>query len=191
MAAVESADPDVTAAANHRLENKESRNQHGRTNAVQDVAPDVYKTMLEVHKYLEHCGLERQLLDLVYLRASMMNGCAYCVDMHWKDLRASGEREDKLYMLSAWRESPIYSDRERAALEWTEAVTRLTDGDVPDPVYDRVKQRFTDVELANLTLAVATINSWNRLNVAFRRAPGGYKSPRSSHSTQAAHALTE
>jgi AhpD family alkylhydroperoxidase len=142
------------------------------------VAPDVYQTMLGVHRYLERCGLDERLMNLIYLRASQMNGCAYCIDMHWKDLRAAGEPEQKLYMLSAWREWPGYSDQERAALEWTEAVTRLTDGEVPDGVYDIARAQFTDADLAKLTLAVATINSWNRLNVAFRRSAGGYQPAR-------------
>jgi AhpD family alkylhydroperoxidase len=142
------------------------------------VAPDVYQTMLGVHRYLERCGLDERLMNLIYLRASQMNGCAYCIDMHWKDLRAAGEPEQKLYMLSAWREWPGYSDQERAALEWTEAVTRLTDGEVPDGVYDIARAQFTDADLAKLTLAVAAINSWNRLNVAFRRSAGGYQPAR-------------
>jgi len=137
--------------------------------------PGVYKTMLGLHHYLQRCGLDPRLLDLVYLRASMINGCAYCVDMHWKDLRAAGEPEQKLYMLSAWREWPGYTPRERAALEWTDAVTRLTDGEVADGVYDTARAQFSDAELANLTLAVAAINSWNRLNIAFRTEPGGYQ----------------
>jgi AhpD family alkylhydroperoxidase len=138
-------------------------------------APGVSKAMLHLHEYLEHCGLERTLVDLVYLRASQINGCAFCVDMHWKDLRETGESEQRLYLLDTWRESPGYSDRERAALEWTEAVTRITEGHVADDVYQLVRERFTETELANLTLAVATINSWNRLNIAFRRAPGAHR----------------
>ena len=149
------------------------------------VAPDVYNAMMGIERYLEHCGLETALLDLICLRASMVNGCAYCIDMHWKDLRASGEREEKLYMLAAWRESSVYSSRERAALEWTDAVTRLTDGDVADDVYRLASQHFSDVELAKLTLAVTAINSWNRLNIAFHTPSGAYKSSRSPHPTQA------
>ena len=138
-------------------------------------APGVYTAMLRTHEYLGQCGLERSLLDLVYLRASQINGCAFCVDMHWKDLRASGESEQRLYLLDAWRESPGYSDRERAALEWTEAVTRITEGHVPDDLYHLVREQFTETELTNLTLAVATINSWNRLNIAFRKEAGAYR----------------
>jgi len=144
-------------------------------NSYAKAAPGVYKTMRGVHDYLQQCGLEHTLLDLIYLRASQINGCAYCIDMHWKDLRATGVSEQQLYMLSAWREWPQYSDRERAALEWTEAVTRLRDGEVPDEVYEHARARFSDAELANLTLAVCAINSWNRLNIAFRREAGGYQ----------------
>jgi AhpD family alkylhydroperoxidase len=131
--------------------------------------------MLGVQKYLNECGLDHRLLDLICLRASQINGCAYCIDMHWKDLRAAGEPEQKLYMLSAWREWPQFTDRERAALEWTEAVTRLTNQDVPDDVYARAKGQFSDEELAKLTLAITQINSWNRLNVAFRTPAGSYQ----------------
>ncbi len=144
-------------------------------------APEVYKTMLGMHYYLQNCGLETSLMDLVYLRASQINHCAYCVDMHWKDLRALGEPEQKLYMLNAWREWDGYSPRERAALEWTEAVTLLTEGFVPDAVYQAAKAQFDDRELANLTLAIVAINGWNRLNVAFRTPAGSYKPMVSRH----------
>lgn len=138
-------------------------------------APDVYKTMLGVHRYLERCGLDERLLNLIYLRASQLNGCAYCIDMHWKDLRAMGQSEDTLYMLNAWPEAPGYTERERAALEWTESVTLLTEGHVPDEVYALARKQFSDEELVNLTLAVALINSWNRLCVAFRAPAGSYQ----------------
>jgi AhpD family alkylhydroperoxidase len=141
-------------------------------------APGAYHAMLGLHQYLQQCGLDHKLLDLVYLRASQINGCAFCIDMHWKDLRSAGESEQRLYMLDAWRESPGYSDRERAALEWTEAVTLLRDQAVPDETYRRAREQFSEVELANLTLAVAAINSWNRLNVAFRKEAGAYKPAR-------------
>ena len=133
------------------------------------------KTMMGFEAYLSGCGLPRALLDLIYLRASQINGCAYCIDMHTKDLRARGETEQRLYMLDAWRESPFYSDRERAALAWTEAVTRVSDGHVHDEVFEQAKSQFSDDELANLTLAVTAINSWNRLNIAFRTVPGTYQ----------------
>lgn len=138
-------------------------------------APEVYKKMLGLHEYLQSCGLEEKLLDLVYLRASQINGCAYCIDMHSKDLRALGEPEQKLYLLNAWRESPGYSERERAALEWTESVTLVTQGFVPDAVYQIARQQFSEHELANLTLAIVAINGWNRLNVAFRTPAGNYQ----------------
>jgi AhpD family alkylhydroperoxidase len=141
------------------------------------VAPGILKAMMQAHEYLQGCGLEHALLDLLYLRVSQMNGCAYCLDMHWKDLRAAGESEQRLYMLNAWDEATVYSDRERAALTWAEAVTNVQDGHVPDAVYNVVREEFTDAEIANLTFAVATINSWNRLNVALRRESGDYRAP--------------
>lgn len=109
------------------------------------------------------------------LRASQINGCAYCLDMHWKDLRAAGDNEQRLYSLDAWRECPYYSDRERAALAWAEAVTRVADGHVPDEVYNATAAHFSEKELADLTLAVATINAWNRLSIAARLRPGTYQ----------------
>ena len=131
--------------------------------------------MLDLEAYLHQSGLEVPLLHLIKLRASQINGCAYCIDMHWKDLRAIGENEQRLYGLDAWRESPYYSDRERAALAWTEAVTRVTDGHVPEQVYEEVRPHFSEKELADLTLAVATINAWNRLAIASRTEPGTYQ----------------
>lgn len=137
-------------------------------------APGVYKAMLALETYLNDCGVERSLLDLMRLRASQLNGCAFCIDMHWKDLRAAGESEQRLYALDAWRETPFYSDRERAALAWTEAVTFITEGHVPDAVYAQAREQFTEAELANLTLAVVAINGWNRLAISFRAVPGSY-----------------
>jgi AhpD family alkylhydroperoxidase len=134
----------------------------------------VYDAMTGTETYFEQCGLEKSLLDLVNLRASQINGCAYCLDMHWKDLRAAGENEQRLYSLDAWRESPYYSDRERAALAWTEAVTRIEEH-VPDAVYAEVRAHFNDKELGDLTLAIATINAWNRLSIASRIVPGSYQ----------------
>jgi len=138
-------------------------------------APGVFKAMLGLGRYLQECGLEQSLLLLVDLRASQINGCAYCIDMHWKDLRADGENEQRLYSLDAWRESPFYTDRERAALEWTEALTLITNGHVPDEVYEKVRQHFNDKELSDLTLAVVSINGWNRLNISARTVPGDYQ----------------
>lgn len=145
------------------------------------VAPGAYKAMLGLEEYLHQCGLEESLLDLAKLRASQVNGCAYCIDMHWKDLRAAGESEQRLYGLDAWEESPYYSDRERAALAWTEAVTNIRDGHVRDEVHEDVRRHFSEKELADLTLAVAAINAWNRLAISARTEPGKYapaKEPR-------------
>ncbi len=139
------------------------------------VSPDGYKAILSLEHYLRHCGLEEGLLHLVKLRASQINGCAYCLDMHWKDLRAIGEEEQRLYSLDAWRECPWYMDRERAALAWAEALTLLTEGHVPDAVYEQVRPHFTEKELADLTLALVAINGWNRLSIASRTPPGSYQ----------------
>lgn len=139
-------------------------------------APGAYKAMLQLSEYVHHSGLEESLLTLVDTRASQINGCAFCLDMHTKDARAAGESEQRLYLLPAWREArSFYSEREQAALEWTEAVTLVAEDHIPDDVYERVRPHFTDEELTNLTLAIATINSWNRLNVAFRTPAGSYK----------------
>ena len=139
------------------------------------VAPGAYRAMLGLEEYLHQCGLEESLLDLIKLRASQVNGCAYCIDMHWKDLRALGETEQRLYGLDAWEESPYYSDRERAALVWTEAVTNIQDGHVRDEVYEEARKQFSEKELADLTLAVAAINAWNRLAISARTEPGKYQ----------------
>jgi len=130
-----------------------------------------YKAMMGLQQYVETCGLERSLLDLVLVRASQINGCAYCIDMHTTDARAHGESERRLYSLDAWRESPFYTGRERAALAWTEAVTLITAGHVPDEVFAEAHREFSDAELINLTLAVTLINSWNRISIAFRKLP--------------------
>ena len=140
-------------------------------------APGVLDAMLYLHKYLGQSGLEENLLNLISLRASQINGCAYCLDMHWKDLRAAGESEQKLSMLDAWREAPGFTDRERAALAWAEAVTLITQGHVPDEVYNLAREQFSEAQLANLTLAVVAINGWNRLNIAFRTEAGNYQPP--------------
>jgi AhpD family alkylhydroperoxidase len=143
-------------------------------------APGVYKAMLGLDQYLEDCGLEESLLHLMRLRASQINGCAYCLDMHWKDLRTSGEQEQRLYSLDAWRECPYYTERERAALAWTEAVTLITAGHVPDAVYEEALAHFSERELSDLTLAVTVINTWNRLSIAARTVPGAYR-PAQTH----------
>ena len=138
-------------------------------------SPQGEKAMMGLHMFVRNCGLDHSLLELVKLRASQINGCAYCIDMHSKDLRAEGESEERLYLLDAWREAPFYSDRERAALAWTEAVTRVSETHVPDEVYEEARNHFSEKELADLTLAVATINMWNRLLIAGRKTPGTYQ----------------
>ena len=120
-------------------------------------------------------GLDPALLELVRLRASQINGCAYCIDMHSKDALALGESEQRLHVLSAWREAPLYTDRERAALLWTEHVTLVSQDHVPDTIYETVRQQFTEEEMVNLTLAVVAINGWNRFAIAFRSVPGEYQ----------------
>lgn len=139
------------------------------------IAPGIYQAMLGLEAYLRQCSLEPALVHLVKLRASQLNGCAYCLDMHWKDLKAAGERDDRLYSLDAWQECPFYSARERAALAWTEAVTMVADGHVPDAVYVQVRDVLSTTEIADLTAAIATINAWNRLCIAARVVPGTYQ----------------
>jgi len=126
-------------------------------------------------KYVNRSGLDHRMLELVKMRTSQLNGCAYCIDMHSKDARAAGETEQRLYLLDAWRETPLYTERERAALEWTEAVTRVADGHVPDEVFASVRAHFSEEELVNLTIAVIATNSFNRLNIAFRPKVGDYR----------------
>jgi len=140
----------------------------------------VYKMMLGLEQYARESGLERPLLELVKLRASYINGCAYCIDMHTKDARAAGETEQRLYAVPVWPETPFYTPRERAALAWTEAVTRISRDGVPDDVYNEATAQFTDKELADLTLAIVTINGWNRLAIAFHAEVGNYQPPAKS-----------
>jgi AhpD family alkylhydroperoxidase len=137
-------------------------------------APGAVKAMRGLEAYLEQCGLEPSLLELVKLRASQINGCAYCVDMHSLDARAGGETEQRLYNLPVWQDTPFFSDRERAALLWTEKLTLVSVDHVPDQVYEQVRPHFSDQELVDLTLAIATINAWNRLAISFRAVPGQY-----------------
>jgi AhpD family alkylhydroperoxidase len=131
--------------------------------------------MFALERPIHKAGFENHLLDLVRMRASQINGCAYCLDMHSKDARASGETEQRLYGLSAWRETPYFSDRERAALEWTEALTLVAESHVPDDVYERVRKHFSEEELLALSLAVVAINGWNRLAISSRAVPGSYQ----------------
>lgn len=144
------------------------------------VAPAAVRAQFGVEAYVRASGLELPLLELVKLRASYMNGCAYCVDMHTRDARAAGETEQRLYGVSVWREAPFYTPRERAALAWTESVTDLGRTGVPDDVYAEVRRHFSEEELVNLTMAVIAINGWNRLAVSFR-APVGTYQPRAQH----------
>lgn len=138
-------------------------------------SPEAMKAMANLHAYVRQCGLDHGLLELVKLRASQINGCAWCIDMHTKELRAYDETEQRLYLLSAWRECPFYSERERAALAWTEALTLLTAGGVSDGVFSLAREQFDEEELVQLTLAIVAINGANRINVAFRAIPGDYR----------------
>ena len=139
------------------------------------VAPEAMNAVSALHAYVGKSGLEHDLLELVKLRASQMNGCAWCMDMHTKELRATGESEQRLYLLSAWRECPLYTDRERAALAWTEALTSLAGGDVPDDVFAQARAQFSEEELVKLTIAIVAINGANRINIAFGAVPGSYQ----------------
>ena len=150
------------------------------------VSPAATHAMLALQNYVNGCGLPHSLLELVKLRASQINGCAYCIDMHTKDARVAGESEQRLYLLSAWRESPFYSDRERAALQWTESVTLLSETNVPDEDYALARAHFSEEELVNLSMAIVAINGWNRLCVGFRRLPGAYQPARPRLATQIA-----
>jgi AhpD family alkylhydroperoxidase len=141
----------------------------------QKVSPAAYHAMSTLEVFVRKSKLEPSLLELVKMRASQINGCAYCIDMHSKDARAEGESEQRLYALNAWRETPFFTDRERAALAWTEAVTLVSEGHVPDAVYEEAKAHFSEEELVNLTMAIVTINGWNRLAIAFRAVPGEYQ----------------
>jgi len=137
--------------------------------------PKVMQLLLATEGYLHGSGLGSRLLNLVKTRASQINGCAQCLDMHTQDARAEGETEQRLFTLDAWRETPFFDERERAALEWTEAVTLVAESHVPDEVYERVKRHFSEQELVDLTLAITSINAWNRLNIAFRTVAGNYR----------------
>ena len=138
-------------------------------------AAGAYRAMLGLEEYIATCSLEKPLIELVKMRASQMNGCAYCIDMHSKDARALGESEQRLYALDGWRETPFYSERERAALAWTEAVTLIGETHAPDEMFEQVRQQFKDNEIADLTLVIATINAWNRIAISLRAVPGTYQ----------------
>src|SRR5215831_6351184 len=139
------------------------------------VNPGIFHAMLGLERQIRQAGFDGKLLDIVRMRASQINGCAYCLDMHSKDARANGETEQRLYGLDAWRETPYYSARERAALEWTEALTLVSDTHVPDEVYERVRAQFSEKEVVDLTIAVGLINLWNRIAISFRAVPGLYQ----------------
>ena len=138
-------------------------------------APEAMKAMVALESQIASSGLEQSLMELVKTRASQINGCAFCIDMHTRDARKRGETEQRLYLLNAWRESPFYSERERAALAWTEAVTLVAESQVPDEAYEEARKQFSEEELVNLTMAVVAINGANRLNIAFRTVPGSYQ----------------
>ncbi len=158
---------------------------HPRIDLTKYLGSELGRAMLGLSAASEAAGLERTLLHLVKIRASQMNGCAYCLDMHTKDARLLGETEQRLYALAAWREAPFYTDRERAALEWTEAVTRVGDTRVPDATFEQVRQHFSDDELVALTFAIVVINSWNRLAVSFRAPAGTYQPARGRDASSA------
>lgn len=139
------------------------------------IAPKALNAMLELEKYVADSGLERSLYELVKTRASQINSCAYCLDMHTKDARKAGETEQRLYALSAWRETPFYTERERAALEWTEALTLISENEVSDLLYESVHTHFNEKEMVALTMAIVAINGWNRLAISFRTVPGTYE----------------
>jgi AhpD family alkylhydroperoxidase len=138
-------------------------------------ALDAQKSLYALEKYIANSGLDHKLIHLLKMRASQINGCAYCIDMHSKDARALGESEQRLYELNAWRETPFYTDRERAALEWTESLTLVSQTHVPDEVYESMKKHFSEKEIVDLSILVSVINVWNRLAISTRTMPGTYK----------------
>jgi AhpD family alkylhydroperoxidase len=141
------------------------------------VGSGALRAMYGLEKYLAESSIEKPLRELIKVRASQINGCAYCVDMHWKDARAGGETEQRLYGLVAWREAPYYSERERAALAWTEELTLIAEHHVSDKLYEQTRRQFSEQELVDLTLAVVTINAWNRIAISFRSEAGSYQPP--------------
>ena len=142
------------------------------------VAPAALQPQVAMERYVRGCGLEHSLLELVKIRASYMNGCAYCIDMHTKDARLAGETEQRIYAVPVWRKTPFFTARERAALAYTEAVTAIGVAGVPDDVYEEARRHFSELELVNLTMAIVAINSWNRIAIPFRAVPGSYTPPR-------------
>jgi AhpD family alkylhydroperoxidase len=138
-------------------------------------AKEAQQSLFGLEKYIAQSGLDRKLIHLIKMRASQINGCAYCIDMHSKDARSLGETEQRLYGLDAWRETPYFTERERAALEWTEALTLISETHAPDSVYDELKKHFNEKEIVDLTIVVGTINMWNRLAISMRTVPGQYQ----------------
>lgn len=147
-------------------------------------APEALQAMLGLERYLRSSGLEHSLLELVKLRASQINGCGYCLDMHSKDARAEGETEQRIYVLSAWREAPFYTARERAALAWTEALTKIADTEITDSLFESARAQFSEKELVDLTMAVITINGWNRLAISLGTEVGSYQRPQAAASAR-------
>ncbi|GEM_PF-23792 len=172
----ESNENEITRISNRKLINKnlKFKTMKARLN-YSKVEPDALKAMLGLEEYAANSGLENSLYEIVKIRASQINGCAYCLDMHTKDARKAGETEQRLYALSAWRETPFYSKRERAALEWTEALTLIVGNDVNDSLYEDTRKYFSEKELVALTMAIIAINGWNRLAISFRTIPGSYE----------------
>jgi AhpD family alkylhydroperoxidase len=148
-------------------------------------AQDAQKALFALEKYIAACGLDHKLIHLLKLRASQINGCAYCVDMHSKDARALGETEQRLYELNAWRETPFYTDQERAALEWTESLTLVSQTHVPDEAFEQLKKHFSEKEIVDLSILIGLINMWNRLAISMRVVPGTYKAKHAATSTAA------
>ncbi len=147
-------------------------------------SPEAYKAMLHIEGFVRRSGLDANLLELIKIRASQRNGCAFCIDMHTKDARAKGETEQRIYALDAWRETPFFTAKERAALAWTEAITNIQQGHAPEEVYQELSVHFSEAERVNLTLAITTINAWNRIAIAFRMVPGSYQ-PAPAHPSPA------
>jgi len=137
-------------------------------------SPEAFKAMVQLEGVVRRSGIDPKLLELMKIRASQLNGCAYCIDMHTKDARFKGENDQRIYALDAWRETPFFTEKERAALAWTEALTNIQAGHAPDAIYDELSRNFSEGEIVNLTLAITTINAWNRIAIGFRLVPGSY-----------------
>src|SRR5947209_2834315 len=168
----------VVKSRGHKMREPDTHNTEPRINITDPAFSGVLKAMYALEAPLQNSGLEPSLRELVKTRASQINGCAFCIDMHTKDARAQGESEQRLYALSAWRETPFFTDRERAALEWTEHLTLIAGRDVPDDLYTRVRVQFSEEEIAKLTLAIVQINGWNRFAISFRPVVGSYQPPK-------------